>query len=225
MDKKRMQSVLDLLDEHYGIEHICYLNNENDWQLLIATQLSAQCTDERVNKVTPELFKEFPSIKAFAEADVRDIEKAIYTTGFYRNKAKNIKGCCELLLTRHGGEVPIDIEALLNLPGVGRKTANVVLGHQHNIPAIVVDTHVKRISNKLGFTSLQDPVKIEYDLMKKIPKEHWLRYNTQIIAHGRTLCTARSPKCNECFLLQDCPTGLKILYQTMMDHENKGEKL
>ncbi len=208
IDKKRMQRVLDLLDEVYGTEHICYLHHQNDWQLLIATQLSAQCTDDRVNIVTPALFEQFPSIKAFAEADVKDIEKAIHSTGFYRNKAKNIKACCEMLLINHGGLVPNDVEALIKLPGVGRKTANVVVGHMHNTPAIVVDTHVKRISNKLGFTTLQDPVKIEYDLMKKLPEEHWLRYNTQIIAHGRAICTARSPKCHECFLLRDCPSGL-----------------
>ncbi len=199
IDKLRMQRVLDALDVEYGIEHICYLHHENDWQLLIATQLSAQCTDDRVNLVTPALFEQFPSIKAFAEADIKDIEKAVHSTGFYRNKAKNIKACCELLLTRHGGVVPKTIDELVALPGVGRKTANVVLGHMHNIPAIVVDTHVKRISNKLGFTNLQDPVKIEYDLMKKLPEEHWLRYNTQIIAHGRAICTARSPKCSSCF--------------------------
>lgn len=220
IDRIRMQRILDKLDEHYGIEHICYLHHQNDWQLLIATQLSAQCTDDRVNMVTPALFKQFPSIKAFAEANVRDIEAAIHSTGFYRNKAKNIKACCELLLTRHGGIVPKDIDALIALPGVGRKTANVVLGHMHNIPAIVVDTHVKRISNKLGFTSLQDPVKIEFDLMDKLPEEHWLRYNTQIIAHGRTLCTARSPKCDECFLMMDCPSGLLYRYETIINEES-----
>lgn len=221
IDKKRMQRILDKLDEHYGIEHICYLHHQSDWQLLIATQLSAQCTDDRVNLVTPGLFEQFPSIKAFAEANVKDIEKAIHSTGFYRNKARNIKACCELLLTRHGGEVPKDIDALTALPGVGRKTANVVLGHMHNIPAIVVDTHVKRISNKLGFTTLQDPVKIEYDLMEKLPQEHWLRYNTQIIAHGRTLCTARSPKCEACFLMMDCPSGLFARYETIIKETSK----
>lgn len=219
IDKKRLQIVLDKLDDAYGVEHVCYLTHRNDWQLLIATQLSAQCTDARVNIVTPGLFEQFPSIKAFAEADVRAIEEAIHSTGFYRNKARNIKACCELLLQRHGGEVPVDIDALVALPGVGRKTANVVLGHMYNIPAIVVDTHVKRISNKLGFTSLSDPVKIEYDLMTKLPKEHWLRYNTQIIAHGRAVCTARSPKCANCFLLTECPSGLFNCYESIKDKE------
>lgn len=215
INKERMQRILDQLDDHYGKEHICYLNHQNDWQLLIATQLSAQCTDDRVNMVTPTLFELFPSIEAFAGAKLSAIEKAIHSTGFYRNKAKNIKACCEMLLQKHGGQVPKDIDALTALPGVGRKTANVVLGHMHNIPAIVVDTHVKRISNKLGFTNLSDPVKIEYDLMEKLPKEHWLRYNTQIIAHGRTLCTARNPKCAQCFLMMDCPSGLLSRYETI----------
>lgn len=213
IDQARMQRILDQLDEYYGLEHVCYLHHQTDWQLLIATQLSAQCTDDRVNQVTPGLFEAFPSIKAFAEADIKDLEKAIHSTGFYRNKAKNIKACCQQLLLKHGGVLPIDIEALTALPGVGRKTANVVIGHMHNIPAIVVDTHVKRISNKLGFTTESDPVKIEYDLMGKLPKDHWLRYNTQIIAHGRSICTARSPKCDQCFLMPDCPAGLFARYE------------
>lgn len=219
LDKKRMHRILDNLDEVYGIYHVCYLNHENDWQLLIATQLSAQCTDNRVNKVTPDLFKQFPSVQAFADADVHDIEEAVHSTGFYRNKAKNIKKCCQLILSEHNGKLPINMDDLIKLPGVGRKTANVVLGHMYNIPAVVVDTHVKRISNKLGFTELKDPVKIEFDLMGKLPKEHWLRYNTQIIAHGRTVCMARSPKCATCFLLSDCPEGLRSRYQSIMENE------
>lgn len=224
IDKKRMERILDQLDEVYGKEHVCYLNNENDWQLLIATQLSAQCTDDRVNMVTPALFEEFDSVQAFAEADIRNIEKAIHSTGFYRNKAKNIQACCQLIISKHGGKVPVDIDALTALPGVGRKTANVLLGHKYNIPAIVVDTHVKRISNKLGFTEFTDPVKIEFDLMEKIPKEHWLRYNTQIIAHGRTLCTARSPKCEQCFLLKDCPGGLYEMYSRIVKNEGQAKE-
>lgn len=201
--KDRVLGVLNLLDEHYGTMK-CYLNHENPWQLLIATILSAQCTDDRVNIVTESLFKKYTSIKDFAEADLIELEKDIRPTGFYHNKAKNIKLCCQQLLSQFGGEVPRDIEDLTSLAGVGRKTANVVRGHIYNIPSVVVDTHVKRISNLIGFTKSQDPVKIEFDLMKILPKEHWIRYNTQVIAHGRKVCIARRPKCNECFLIEYC---------------------
>ncbi|MBO8434953.1 MAG: endonuclease III [Tyzzerella sp.] len=201
--KDRVLGVLNLLDEHYGTMK-CYLNHENPWQLLIATILSAQCTDDRVNIVTESLFKKYTSIKDFAEADLIELEKDIRPTGFYHNKAKNIKLCCQQLLSQFGGEVPRDIEDLTSLAGVGRKTANVVRGHIYNIPSVVVDTHVKRISNLIGFTKSQDPVKIEFDLMKILPKEHWIRYNTQVIAHGRKVCIARRPKCNECFLIDYC---------------------
>ena len=201
--KDRVLGVLNLLDEHYGTMK-CYLNHENPWQLLIATILSAQCTDDRVNIVTESLFKKYTSIKDFAEADLIELEKDIRPTGFYHNKAKNIKLCCQQLLSQFGGEVPSDIEDLTSLAGVGRKTANVVRGHIYNIPSVVVDTHVKRISNLIGFTKSQDPVKIEFDLMKILPKEHWIRYNTQVIAHGRKVCIARRPKCNECFLIEYC---------------------
>ena len=201
--KDRVLGVLNLLDEHYGTMK-CYLNHENPWQLLIATILSAQCTDDRVNIVTESLFKKYTSIKDFAEADLIELEKDIRPTGFYHNKAKNIKLCCQQLLSQFGGEVPSDIEDLTSLAGVGRKTANVVRGHIYNIPSVVVDTHVKRISNLIGFTKSQDPVKIEFDLMKILPKEHWIRYNTQVIAHGRKVCIARRPKCNECFLIDYC---------------------
>lgn len=201
--KDRVLGVLNLLDEHYGTMK-CYLNHENPWQLLIATILSAQCTDDRVNIVTESLFKKYTSIKDFAEADLIELEKDIRPTGFYHNKAKNIKLCCQQLLSQFGGEVPSDIDDLTSLAGVGRKTANVVRGHIYNIPSVVVDTHVKRISNLIGFTKSQDPVKIEFDLMKILPKEHWIRYNTQVIAHGRKVCIARRPKCNECFLIEYC---------------------
>lgn len=201
--KDRVLGVLNLLDEHYGTMK-CYLNHENPWQLLIATILSAQCTDDRVNIVTESLFKKYTSIKDFAEADLIELENDIRPTGFYHNKAKNIKLCCQQLLSQFGGEVPSDIDDLTSLAGVGRKTANVVRGHIYNIPSVVVDTHVKRISNLIGFTKSQDPVKIEFDLMKILPKEHWIRYNTQVIAHGRKVCIARRPKCNECFLIDYC---------------------
>ncbi|MCT4544908.1 MAG: endonuclease III [Vallitalea sp.] len=209
VSNKVIKNVLNLLDENYPKDIKCYLDHENSWQLLIATILSAQCTDNRVNIVTKDLFKKYTSIKDFAEADIQELENDIRSTGFYRNKAKNIIGCCRTLLEQYNGQVPEDIEELVKLQGVGRKTANVIRGNIYNIPSIVVDTHVKRISGKLGFTDNKDPVKIEFDLMEILPKEHWIRYNTQIIAHGRAICTARSPKCERCFLLPYCKTGLE----------------
>ena len=209
---ERVENVLRLLDEHYGPTK-CYLNHENAWQLLIATILSAQCTDYRVNIVTESLFKKYTSIKDFAEAELSELEQDIRSTGFYHNKAKNIRLCCQQLLSEFGGEVPSDIESLTKLAGVGRKTANVVRGNIYNIPSVVVDTHVKRVSNMLGFTKNQDPVKIEFDLMKILPKDHWISYNTQIIAHGRKVCIARRPQCDKCFLFEYCKSGKNIIKQ------------
>lgn len=204
MASKRTEEILRRLDEEYGTEYICYLNHENAWQLLIAVILSAQCTDARVNIVTKDLFVKYDSLEKLANADLKELEKDIHSTGFYHNKAKNIIGCAKRLLEVYGGEVPSDLSALLTLPGVGRKTANVIRGNIYNDPSIVVDTHVKRISNRLGFTKEEDPEKIEYDLMKKLPKEHWILYNIQIISFGRNICFARSPKCQECFLYDLC---------------------
>lgn len=201
--KERVIKVLDLLEEHYGPTK-CYLTHENAWQLLIATILSAQCTDERVNMVTKELFKKYTSVKDFAEADQAELEQDIRSTGFFRNKAANIIGCCRMLLSEYGGEVPSDIDKLIKLPGVGRKTANVVRGNIYGIPSIVVDTHVRRVSNLLGFTDSQDPVKIEFELMELLPEKNWIAYNTQIIAHGRKICIAMRPKCEICFLAGLC---------------------
>ena len=203
-ERERIAAILALLDEHYTTEYKCYLNHENAWQLLIATMLSAQCTDERVNIVTKDLFQKYTSVEAFANADLKELERDIHSTGFYHNKAKNIISCTKTLLKEYQGEVPNDLEALTNLAGVGRKTANVIRGNIFHEPSIVVDTHVKRISKKLGFTKEEDPVKIEFDLMKVLPKEHWILYNIQIITHGRSICTARNPKCNECFLAHLC---------------------
>lgn len=201
--KERVLKVLDLLEEHYGPTK-CYLNHENAWQLLIATILSAQCTDDRVNMVTKDLFKKYTSIKDFAEASQSELEKDIHSTGFFRNKAANIIACCQMLLTEYGGEVPDDIDKLTKLPGVGRKTANVVRGNVYGIPSVVVDTHVRRVSNMLGFTDSQDPVKIEFELMELLPEKNWIAYNTQIIAHGRKVCIARRPQCEVCFLADLC---------------------
>ena len=207
MTDKRVSEILRRLDEHYEKEVKCYLVHENAWQLLFATILSAQCTDDRVNIVTKDLFKKYPDVGSFAEADIGELEKDIHSVGFYKNKAKNIKACATRLIRDYGGEVPSDIDELVKLEGVGRKTANVIRGNIFNEPSIVVDTHVKRISGKLGFTDNEDPVKIEYDLMDVLPEEHWIRYNIQIITHGRKVCVARRPKCSECFLNDLCKSS------------------
>ncbi|NLP33821.1 MAG: endonuclease III [Clostridiales bacterium] len=203
-DRERMERILEILNREYGTHMRTYLNHENAWQLLIATILSAQCTDARVNMVTKDLFQKYKSIEDFANADLAELEQDIHSTGFYRNKAKNIIACAKRLLLEYHGEVPKEIEELTTLAGVGRKTANVIRGNIYNEPSIVVDTHVKRISKRLGFTKEEDPVKIEFDLMNLLPKEHWILYNIQIIAHGRSICTARNPKCSACFLKDDC---------------------
>ncbi len=209
MASKKIMAILEALDKEYGTDYVCYLNHENAWQLLIATMLSAQCTDARVNVVTKDLFVKYPSVQAFADADLRELEQDIHSTGFYHNKAKNIIACCKALVEKYDGEVPSDMESLTSLAGVGRKTANVIRGNIFNEPSIVVDTHVKRISNKLGFTKESDPVKIEFDLMKKLPKDHWILCNIHLIRLGRTICKAPTPRCEECFLKELCPSAGK----------------
>lgn len=204
--KQRVEKILELLDEHYGTEKICYLDHENPWQLLIAVILSAQCTDARVNIVTGPLFERYPSAGALADADVSEVENLIHSVGFYKNKARNIILASRKIVQDFGGEVPGNLEELITLPGVGRKTANVIRGNIYDEPSIVVDTHVKRISNKLGFTKETDPEKVEYALMKVLPKDHWIMYNIQIITLGRQICIARRPKCGECFLKEYCPS-------------------
>lgn len=203
-ESKRIDQIIQALNNEYNMEYKCFLNYETPWQLLIATILSAQCTDERVNLVTKDLFQKYKSIEDFANANLTELEMDIHSTGFYKNKAKNIIACAKRLLTEFHGEVPKDIEELTSLAGVGRKTANVIRGNIYREPSIVVDTHVKRISKRLGFTKEEDPVKIEFALMEIIPKEQWILYNIQIITLGRSLCTARSPKCTECFLQELC---------------------
>lgn len=202
--KKRTREILSILDEQYGREYVCYLNHETPWQLLIATILSAQCTDARVNIVTQDLFQKYDTVEKFANADLKELEKDIKPTGFYHTKAKNIIACMKALVERFGGEVPRSLEDLTSLAGVGRKTANVIRGNIYHEPSVVVDTHVKRISRRLGLTENKDPEKIEQDLMKALPKDHWILYNIQIITFGRSICTARSPKCGECFLQKYC---------------------
>lgn len=205
--KERALLVTKRLDEFYTTELTCYLNHDSAWQLLFATILSAQCTDARVNIVTDKLFKKYRTLEDFSKADIKELEEDIRSTGFYHNKAKNIKACATELLERHNGEVPRDIESLTALSGVGRKTANVIRGNIYHEPSIVVDTHVKRISKKLGLTKEDDPVKIEFELMKVLPKDHWILYNIQIIRLGRNICFARSPKCEKCFLRDLCKAG------------------
>lgn len=203
----RVKEILNRLDKEYGTDHKCYLEHENAWQLLFATILSAQCTDARVNIVTKDLYVKYPNLEAFANASQKEMEKDIHSTGFYHNKAKNIIACAKILLEKYDGIVPSDIDLLTQLPGVGRKTANVVRGNIYNIDSIVVDTHVGRISKKLGLTNETDPVKVEFDLYKVLPQDHWILWNLQIIAHGRSICTARTPKCGECFLRDLCPAN------------------
>lgn len=203
-ERERMERIIHALNQEYEMEYRCFLDYETPWQLLIATILSAQCTDHRVNIVTKDLFQKYKSLKDFVEADQEELEKDIHSTGFYRNKAKNIIACSKQLLTKYQGEVPRDIDALISLAGVGRKTANVIRGNIYLEPSIVVDTHVKRISKRLGFTKEVDPGKIEFDLMDLLPKEQWILYNIQIITHGRSICTARNPKCDGCFLREEC---------------------
>lgn len=205
--KERAVRICNRMNEEYGTEYVCYLNHENAWQLLFATILSAQCTDARVNIVTKDLFAKYPSLEDFSQADIKELEEAVKPTGFYHNKARNIKSCATELLERHAGVVPRDIESLTALSGVGRKTANVIRGNIYDDPSIVVDTHVKRISAKFGLTKETDPVKIEMDLMKILPKDQWILYNIHIIRLGRTICTARKPQCEQCFLKELCKSG------------------
>ena len=188
----------------------CSLDFASPFQLLIATILSAQCTDKRVNIVTGPLFARWPTPAALAAASPSDLEGVIRTTGFFRAKAKNILGCCRALVERHGGEVPRTLPDLVKLPGVGRKTANVVLGSAFGIPSgVVVDTHVGRISRRLGFTRATDAVAAERDLADLLPREEWIAFSHRLIEHGRSVCTARSPRCQRCPVAADCPQAAR----------------
>ncbi len=204
MATKRTLEIIDIFRKMYSDEVRCYLDHDTPWQLLIATILSAQCTDARVNIITADLFVKYKSLKDFADADIGELEQDIRQAGFYHNKAKNIIACARKLVTDHDGVVPSDIDELTKLPGVGRKTANVIRGNVYNIPSVVVDTHVKRISNRLGLTKEEDPEKIEYELMKVIPKDYWILINIWFITFGRDRCKAQSPKCQECPLVKYC---------------------
>lgn len=209
--REQAARVLERLKNDYP-DAECALENETPFELLIATILSAQCTDARVNMVTPELFRRWPDAAAMASAPTPALEKVIQSTGFFRNKAKNIKAASQAIVDRHNGELPQDIEALVALPGVGRKTANVVLGTAFGMATgVVVDTHVTRLSGRLGLTKHTDAVKIENDLMQIEPPEEWVNFSHRLIHHGRQICVARKPKCPECSMNSFCPkVGVKL---------------
>jgi endonuclease-3 len=209
---ERTQKILSALKQTYPTAH-CELNFSNPLQLLVATILSAQCTDKRVNLVTAELFKKYRSARDFAEAPLAEIEKAVKTTGFFRNKAKNIKACCAALVAKFGGEVPRTMDELHALAGVGRKTANVVLGNAFGINVgVVVDTHVTRLANRLGIAKGTDAVKLEQELMKLVPQNDWTEFSHWLIWHGRRRCAARKPDCANCEIQKLCPQiGVKKL--------------
>jgi len=203
--KERTATIIRKLKRYYPDAH-CALDHSNPLELLVATILSAQCTDERVNKSTPELFAAYPTAEDYAEAPLADIEHHLRAINFFRNKAKALKGMGQKLRDEHSGVVPQKLEELIEIPGVGRKTANVVLGNAFNITeGIVVDTHVKRLSYRLGLTSQKTPEKVEIDLRALVPKEDWVIISHLLIFHGRQICKARSPQCEKCFLEGDCP--------------------
>lgn len=201
--KERVELLLELMDKTYP-EVKCSLNYSNPVEMLIATQLSAQCTDARVNIVTEKLFKRYRSVEDFANADILELQEYIRSAGFYKNKSKNIIACCKRLVDVYGGKVPDTMEDLLTLPGTGRKTANLVLGDIFGKPAVVVDTHCIRLSNRIGLTKSKDPEKIEFELKKIIPPDRQLKLCHQFVYHGRAVCSARSPKCSECTIRPAC---------------------
>ncbi len=203
--KSQAKSYIRLLKKYYPNAH-CALDHETPEQLLVATILSAQCTDERVNIVTKVLFAEYPDLNSLANAPIDILESIVRPTGFFKNKAKNIKAMSQQLVKEHDGKVPKDFEYLTGLAGVGRKTANVVMGNAFNVASgVVVDTHVRRLSNRLGLTKSQDPVKIEQELVEIIPKKDWVIFSHLLIFHGRQVCKARRPLCHQCFLEELCP--------------------
>lgn len=202
---KRVQTLIKQLRKLYP-DAECALHHANPFQLLLATILSAQCTDEKVNQVTPALFERYRTPRDFAEADLPELEEMIRPTGFFKNKAKSLKGAAQAIVEKHGGEVPQTLEELVELPGVGRKTANVVLGVAFHIPSgVVVDTHVARLSFRLGLTASDNPVQIEKDLQVLVPKSSWIEWSHLLIFHGRRICKAQRPQCDHCALLPNCP--------------------
>ena len=207
--KNRVKQIIKILNEKYP-DPKCALDHMTPWELLVATILSAQCTDKRVNMITPALFKKYPTIEAFAQADITELEKYIHSAGFYHNKAKNIINCAKELIKQYNAVLPQNIDELTKLPGVGRKTANVLLGNAFGKnEGIVVDTHVSRLSQKIGLTKQSDPEKIEKDLMKIVDKKQWTNFSHWLILHGRETCIARRPKCNECIISDFCESFCK----------------
>ena len=206
--RERALHIFDYLKNHYP-PVTTFLTHKNDFELLIAVILSAQCTDDRVNIVTPSLFDALPTPQAFVNAELNEIKELIKSINFFNNKAINIQKTANILVDKHNGKVPSDLDALIELPGVGRKTANVVLGQAFDIPGITVDTHVKRLSQRLGFTKNDDAVKAEYDLIKIWPQETWIDYSSLLILHGRKVCNARKPKCDDCGLTKLGPFYIK----------------
>jgi len=210
-EKQRIEKVLDILTAAYPQARVA-LRHEDPFQLLVAVILSAQCTDVRVNQVTPALFRRYPDAKAMAAAPLRDLEEIVRTTGFFRNKAKNIQGAARMIVERFGGRVPDSMDDILKLPGVARKTANIVLYNAYGVVAgIAVDTHVKRLSGRLGLSGSEDPVKIERDLMAVVPKGEWGRISYVLIEHGRAVCQARKPRCLQCPVKDLCPSAARFL--------------
>jgi endonuclease-3 len=207
--KKRVKEIIKILSKEIPDSRIA-LRFSNPLELLIATILSAQCTDVKVNQVTVDLFKKYHSAKDYAESNLVKLEEEIRPTGFYRNKAKSIQKCCQELVKRFGGEIPKTLQELVTLPGVGRKTANVILGNIFDIPGIVVDTHVQRVSQRIGLTKNDDPVKIEFDLMEIVPKEEWTHFSNLLVWHGRKTCVARKPLCGTCSIRKWCDYGAKV---------------
>ena len=207
--KVTIKKQLERLDENLGRDIRIFLNYERPYELLFATILSAQCTDRRVNEVTAKLFRKYPTLESFASAEPEELEKDIVSCGLYRMKAQHITAAAKELLEKYRGEVPSDIAELTSLPGVGRKTANVVRTHVFMIPSVVVDTDVKRVSGRLGWTTEKDPVKIEADLMKKVPEDHWCLINQHLISLGRSVCRAGRPDCDHCFMADLCPGRMK----------------
>lgn len=215
--RERMRRILDRLYQEYP-NAACSLEHQSPFQLLISTMLSAQCTDERVNKVTPQLFELYPTAETMAAAPVEHLAELVRSTGFFNSKSRHMSACSKTLVEQYGGKVPADLDALVKLPGVGRKTANVVLGTGFHVPGIVVDTHVIRIASLLRMTDQKDAVKIEFELQKIIPKEHWVMFTHLIIDHGRAVCIARRPQCHKCVLADLCPSVLPE------EAVNKGKK-
>lgn len=207
-EQQRTRKLISLLKRAYP-DARCSLNHTNALELLIATILSAQCTDERVNLVTADLFRKYRRSEDYVNVQAEELEQDIRSTGFYRNKTKAIQGACRIIIEQHQGRVPVELDALLALPGVARKTANVVLGNAFGITSgIVVDTHVARLSARLGLSTAQQPEKIERDLMLLVPRKDWIDFSHLLIAHGRKVCKARTPLCNECPVEQLCPSSL-----------------